>query len=115
VNPVGRNLKKIKSLWWVCYEIVYFIKEYKGNLKQNLVMPDHNARRKYDLHSHFCNTALFQKSVLNMGIELYSPSHSFTVCVCVCICVCFAHLKQFVCIQHTLRNTALLMTRLVNI
>jgi hypothetical protein len=45
-------------------------KNHKWNLKQNLVNHDHNTRSKYDLHRHFCNTALFQKGVLSTGIEL---------------------------------------------
>jgi hypothetical protein len=51
--------------------VLCFMKKYKGNFKQNLVIHDHNMRNKYDLHTHFCNTALFQKNVLNMGINLY--------------------------------------------
>jgi hypothetical protein len=51
-------------------EVVCIIKKYKGNLKQNLVICNHNTRTKYDLHAHFCNTALFRKSVLNMDIKL---------------------------------------------
>ena len=31
----------------------------------------HNTRSKYDLHTQFCNTTLFQKIVLNMGVDLY--------------------------------------------
>jgi hypothetical protein len=30
-----------------------------------------NTRSKYALHTQFFNTTLFQKSVLNMGFELY--------------------------------------------
>jgi hypothetical protein len=52
-------------------EVLCFTKMYKGNLKQNLVIHDHNMRRKYDLHTHFGNTALVEKSVLNMGTKLY--------------------------------------------
>jgi NRPS condensation-like uncharacterized protein len=51
-------------------------KKYKGNSKQNFVIHEHNTKRKYDLHTQFCSTTLFQKSVLNMGVELrkYLPS-----------------------------------------
>jgi hypothetical protein len=28
-------------------------------------------KSKYDLHTQFCNTTLFQKGVLNMGIKVY--------------------------------------------
>jgi len=40
-------------------------------LKQNFLIHEHNTRSKYDLHTEFCNTSLFQKSVVNMGIRLY--------------------------------------------
>jgi hypothetical protein len=52
-------------------EVLCFMKKYKGNLKQNMVIHDHNTRSKYDLHTHFCKTALLQKSVLNTGIKLF--------------------------------------------
>jgi hypothetical protein len=32
---------------------------------------EHNTRSKYDSHTQFCNTALFQKNVLNMSVKLY--------------------------------------------
>jgi len=38
---------------------------------QNYMIYEHNTRRKYDLHTEFCNTSLYQKSVINMGIRLY--------------------------------------------
>ena len=38
---------------------------------RNFVIHEHNTRSKYDLHTEFCNTSLFQKSVINMGIRLY--------------------------------------------
>jgi len=57
-------------------EVLCFVKKYKGNLRQNFVIHEHNTRSKYDLHAQFCNTSLFQKSVLNMGVKLhtYLPS-----------------------------------------
>ena len=51
--------------------VLCFAKKCKGNLKQNFVIHEHNTRSKYDLHIQFCSTTLFQKSVLNMGVELY--------------------------------------------
>jgi hypothetical protein len=50
-------------------EVFCFVK--KGNLKQNFVIHEHNMRSKYDLHTQFCSTTLFEKSVLNMDVELY--------------------------------------------
>jgi hypothetical protein len=52
-------------------EVLCFIKKYKGSLKQNFLIHEHNTRSKYDLHTEFCNTPLFRKSVMNMGISLY--------------------------------------------
>jgi hypothetical protein len=48
-------------------EVMCFVKKYKGNLKHNFAIHEHNTRIKYDLHTQICNTALFQKSVINMG------------------------------------------------
>jgi len=53
------------------FNVLCFIKKYKGNLKQNLVIHEHNTRSKYDLHTQFCNTTLFQVSVFNVGVKLY--------------------------------------------
>jgi hypothetical protein len=52
-------------------EVVCFEKKYKGNLKHNFAIHEHNTRGKYDLHPQFCNASLFQKSVIDMGIKLY--------------------------------------------
>jgi len=38
---------------------------------QNLVKHEHYTRSKYNLRTQFCNTTVFQKSVLNMGVRLY--------------------------------------------
>jgi hypothetical protein len=46
--------------------------ERGGDLKQNLIIHGHNTRRKLDLHIYFCNTVLFQRSVINMGIKLFN-------------------------------------------
>jgi hypothetical protein len=53
------------------FEVLCFIKKYKGNLKQNFVVHEHNTSSKYDLHTQFCYTTLFQVSVLNRGVKLY--------------------------------------------
>jgi hypothetical protein len=41
-------------------------------MKHNSEIHGHNTRRKQDLHKQQCNTALYQKSVINMGIKLYN-------------------------------------------
>jgi hypothetical protein len=33
---------------------------------------NYNKRRKLNLHVQYCNTVLFKKSVMNMGISLYN-------------------------------------------
>jgi hypothetical protein len=53
-------------------EVLCYIKKYKGDLKQNLVIHGHNTKRKLDLHTYFCNTVIFQKSLVNMGIKLFN-------------------------------------------
>jgi hypothetical protein len=41
-------------------------------MKQNREVHDHNTRKRYDLHTHHCNTALYQKSVINMGVKMFN-------------------------------------------
>jgi len=53
-------------------EVLCFIKKYKGDLKQNCEIHEHNTRSKYDLHTHNLAIQLyFKKSVLHMGVRLY--------------------------------------------
>jgi len=53
-------------------EVLCFIKKCKGNLKHNPHIHGYNSRGKIDLHTQNCNTALFRKSVVNMGVKLHS-------------------------------------------
>jgi len=53
-------------------EVLCYIKRYKGNLKQNLSNHGHNTRSKLNFHVQFCNTVLFQKSVVSIWIKLYN-------------------------------------------
>ena len=53
-------------------EVLYYRKRYKGSLKQNVSIQGHNTWSKLNFHSEFCNTVLFQKSEVNMGIKLYN-------------------------------------------
>ena len=73
MNPVDRNLRKMEFLQSSMYdlEVLCFIKKYKGDLKQNCQIREHNTRCKYDLHTQPRNTSLLQKSVLHMGVRLY--------------------------------------------
>jgi len=49
-----------------------YLKRYKGNLEQNKFLHGHNTRSKLNFHVEFCNTVLFQNSVVNIGIKLYN-------------------------------------------
>jgi len=53
-------------------EVLCFIKKYQGNLKQNFRIHDHNTRNKFDLHTCYCSTVLYHRSVTNMGIKLFN-------------------------------------------
>jgi hypothetical protein len=52
-------------------DILCFVNKYKVNFNCNFAVNEHNIRGKYDLHPQFCNTFLFQKSVINMEVNLY--------------------------------------------
>jgi hypothetical protein len=51
---------------------VCFIRKFKGYLKHNFCIHRYNNRGNINLHMPNCYTALFQKSVVNMGVKLYS-------------------------------------------
>jgi hypothetical protein len=53
------------------FEVLRFVQKYKGNLKQNFEIHEHDMKSKYNLHTQFCNITLFQKSVLKTGVKLY--------------------------------------------
>jgi hypothetical protein len=50
---------------------VCLVKKYNGNLKHNFAIHEHNTSSKYDLHTQFGNTSLFQMSMINMVVKLY--------------------------------------------
>ena len=66
-----QKFKENRILTETSLYVLFFVKKYKGNLKQNFVIQEHNMRSKYDLHTQLCNTTLFQKIVLNTGVKLY--------------------------------------------
>ena len=41
-------------------------------MKHNLEIHEHNTRKRHDLHIQHCNTVLYQRSVINMGIKLFN-------------------------------------------
>ena len=53
-------------------EMLCSIKRYQGNLKQNFGIHGHNTRNKFGLHTCYCSTVLYQRSVTNMGIKLFN-------------------------------------------
>jgi hypothetical protein len=53
-------------------EVLRFIKECHGNLKQNCVIHGRNTRSKLDLYADYCSTVWYQRGVTNMGIKLFS-------------------------------------------
>lgn len=51
-------------------EVLCYIKKNEGNLKQDLSIHGHNKKSQLNFQVEFCITALFYKSVVNMGIKL---------------------------------------------
>jgi hypothetical protein len=62
------NILTVSPLYML--ELIYFIKKYKESMEQNIYIHTLNTRIKLDLHVQYCNTVLFRKSVVNMGIRL---------------------------------------------
>jgi len=48
-------------------QVLCYTKRYIGNLKQNVSTHGHKIRSTQNFHVQFCNTALLQRSVVNMG------------------------------------------------
>jgi hypothetical protein len=73
-SPVGKFLRIAESLVISLYilEVLDYIKRYKRSLKQNVSIQGHNTCSKLNFHVEFCNTVLFQKSEVNMGIKLHN-------------------------------------------
>jgi hypothetical protein len=71
-RPIFRKFKILTLTSLYILEMLCFLKKYKGDMKHNSEIHGHNTRRKQDLHVQQCNTTLYQKSVLNMGIKLYN-------------------------------------------
>jgi hypothetical protein len=66
----GYRILTVTSLYIL--EVLCYIKNYKADLTQNIDIHSYNTRRNLDFHVQLCRTALLKKSVVNMGIELYS-------------------------------------------
>ena len=64
------NVLTLPSLYIL--EVTCFIKKYKAFMAINSDIHNYNTRRKLNFHVQHCNTALFKRSVINMGISLYN-------------------------------------------
>ena len=53
-------------------EMVCWIKFYRGKLKYNSDLHEHDTRHKTDLRPLICRTNIAKNSGLNMGIALYN-------------------------------------------
>jgi len=53
-------------------ELLCFIKKFIGYLKHNFLIHIYNKRSNIDLHTVSCNTALFQRSVVDMCVKLHN-------------------------------------------
>ena len=71
-KPLFRELQILTLASMYILEVLCFTKKYQGYIWQNMDIHNHNTRRKLDLHTHHCNTALYQRSVTNMGIKLFN-------------------------------------------
>jgi hypothetical protein len=56
----------------LCYVMLCFLKKYKLAVQKNEQIHDHKTRRNMNLYIKPCNTSLYKKSVVNMGIRLYN-------------------------------------------
>jgi hypothetical protein len=64
------GIVKVTSLYIL--EVLCYIKQHKADLIQNINIHNYNTRLNKDYQVNFCRTTLFKRSVVNMGIELYS-------------------------------------------
>jgi len=69
VNLVENCLRFIRySCLSFTLDMICFIKKYKFSLVQNIHVHDIVQLKKMDSHVLMCNTNLFKKIVINMGI-----------------------------------------------
>jgi hypothetical protein len=66
---MGYTILAVASLYIL--EVFCFIKKFKGYCL-NCLIHRYNKRFNIDLHMVSHNTALFQKSVVNMSVKLYT-------------------------------------------
>ena len=69
------DLKELKILpltTLYIFEVLCYFKKNNIYVRRNLYMHEYHTRRKCDFHVLGCNTSLFKRSVINMGIKLYN-------------------------------------------
>jgi len=71
-RPIFMKFKILTLASLYIFEMLCFINKYQGIMKHNFDVHAHNTRMKHDLHIHHCNTVLYQKSVINMGVKLFN-------------------------------------------
>ena len=71
-RPIFRKFKILTLASLYIFEMLCFLKKYQGKVKHNLEIHEHNTRKKHDLHTKHCNTVLYHRSVINMGIKLFN-------------------------------------------
>jgi hypothetical protein len=63
-----RKILTMTSLYIL--EVLCFIKKSSKFIIYNSQLHNYNTRSKNDFHVSVCNTAVYQKSVINLGIKL---------------------------------------------
>jgi hypothetical protein len=71
-RQVFKNYRILTVTCLYILEVLCYIKKHKADLMQNINIRSYNTRINQDYHVQSCRTTLFKKSVVNMGIELYS-------------------------------------------
>jgi len=68
VDNCVKNYKILTVTALYVLEVIHCIRKYKFALEKNVPVHDYNTRKKWIYLFLPCNTNLFNKSVINMGI-----------------------------------------------
>ncbi|PNF34312.1 hypothetical protein B7P43_G15814 [Cryptotermes secundus] len=71
-RPLFKELKILTITSLYIIEVLCYFKRYNIYTTRNTDLYEYNTRRKDDLHVQQCNTSVFKKSVINVGIKLYN-------------------------------------------
>jgi hypothetical protein len=69
---IFRKFRIITLITLYILEVLCFIKKCKGHLKQDCGIRGHNTQNKWDLHTCYCSTVLYKRSVANISIKLFN-------------------------------------------